>query len=316
MGNRATGLLAIGALGAVAVFASQCGGSTSPSGGADASVEGGSSSGSSSGGSTSSGSGSTSSGGSTSGSGSRVAAREAVRAAAPEAGAIRRAPSVSPAAAGACVNTGNDPHNCGGCGVTCSGAKSYCSGSCQVPPCEQQDAAACTGSSTCCGTGCCTGAQLCCQLDQGASVTECYTLQPGETTCPVGCPACVSDRNLKRNLEPVDPQSVLERVSRMPIATWSYTSDDPSVRHMGMMAQDFYGEFGLGTTDKAFNPVDAHGVEMAAIQALYERSKAQDARIERLERENEALRARLPIPGSLLSCRKTARPPRESPRAT
>jgi hypothetical protein len=100
----------------------------------------------------------------------------------------------------------------------------------------------------------------------------------------------VSDRNVKRDFEPVDAQSVLERVSRMPITTWSYRSDDPSVRHMGMMAQDFQREFGLGSSDKAFNPVDAHGVEMAAIQALYERMKAQDERIERLERDNAELR--------------------------
>jgi hypothetical protein len=100
----------------------------------------------------------------------------------------------------------------------------------------------------------------------------------------------VSDRNLKHDLEPVDPESVLDRVSRMPITTWSYKSDDPSVRHMGMMAQDFYGEFGLGKTDKAFNPIDAHGVEMAAIQALYRRMQEQDERIQKLEQENRDLR--------------------------
>jgi hypothetical protein len=102
----------------------------------------------------------------------------------------------------------------------------------------------------------------------------------------------VSDRNVKRDIEPVDTQSVLDGVSRMPIATWSYKSDDPSVRHMGMMAQDFYGQFGLGTTDKGFNPVDAHGVEMAAIQALYERLQAQEARIRELEAETSACRER------------------------
>jgi hypothetical protein len=107
----------------------------------------------------------------------------------------------------------------------------------------------------------------------------------------VGCGGCVSDRNVKHGLAPVDAQDVLERVSRMPITTWSYAGDDPSVRHMGMMAQDFRAEFGLGTSDKSFNPVDAHGVEMAAIQALYERLQQQDARIERLERENAAMRS-------------------------
>jgi endosialidase-like protein len=97
---------------------------------------------------------------------------------------------------------------------------------------------------------------------------------------------------VKRDIVPVDPQAVLEGVARMPVATWSYKTDDPSVRHMGPMAQEFYGEFGLGDTDKAYSPIDAHGVAFAAIQALYERVREQDARIEKLERENAALRRR------------------------
>ena len=76
----------------------------------------------------------------------------------------------------------------------------------------------------------------------------------------------------------------------MPVATWSYKSDDPSIRHMGPMAQDLYAEFGLGHTDKAYSPIDANGVAFAAIQALYERMRDQDARIEKLERENAQLR--------------------------
>jgi hypothetical protein len=126
--------------------------------------------------------------------------------------------------------------------------------------------------------------------EQGAWSMQCHTPTAAEPTCPAGCPLCQSDRNLKHELEPVDTQAVLERVSRLPISTWSYKTDDPSVRHMGMMAQDFHAQFGLGTTDKAYNPVDAHGVEMAAIQALYERLQAQEARIQKLERENAALR--------------------------
>jgi hypothetical protein len=101
---------------------------------------------------------------------------------------------------------------------------------------------------------------------------------------------CVSDRNVKRDIVPVDPQAVLDGVLRVPVATWSYKKDDPSVRHMGPMAQDFYGEFELGDTDKAYNPIDAHGVAFAAIQALNARIEAQDARIRKLEQDNERLR--------------------------
>jgi hypothetical protein len=110
-------------------------------------------------------------------------------------------------------------------------------------------------------------------------------------TCPQGCaPLCKSDRDAKRDIRPVDEQSVLERLDRMPVSTWAYKGDDPSVRHLGPMAQDFYAAFGLGDTDRAYNSIDAHGVALAAIKALYERSLEQDARIERLERENAELR--------------------------
>jgi hypothetical protein len=102
----------------------------------------------------------------------------------------------------------------------------------------------------------------------------------------------VSDRNLKRDIEPVDEQSVLERVAGIPIATWSYRSDDPSVRHLGPMAQDFHAAFGLGSTDRAYDPIDAHGVELAAIKALYERLRRDEALIERLEQENHELQLR------------------------
>jgi hypothetical protein len=57
------------------------------------------------------------------------------------------------------------------------------------------------------------------------------------------------------------------------------------------MAQDFYAAFGLGDTDRAYNAIGAHGVALAAIKALYERRRAQDARIEHLEQENRDLRA-------------------------
>ena len=82
------------------------------------------------------------------------------------------------------------------------------------------------------------------------------------------------------------------------MSTWSYTTDDPSVRHLGPMAQDFHAAFGLGSTDRAYDPIDAHGVAFASIQALYDMVKAQDARIERLERDNAQLRARVCAPPS------------------
>jgi Chaperone of endosialidase len=126
----------------------------------------------------------------------------------------------------------------------------------------------------------------------GSLYPTCFTPTASQPMCAAGCsPLCVSDRNVKRDIAPVDEQAVLESVARVPVSTWSYKSDAPTVRHLGPMAQDFYAAFGLGDTDRAYNPIDAHGVALAAIKALYERSREQDARIERLEQQNRELRS-------------------------
>src|SRR5262249_51863603 len=79
----------------------------------------------------------------------------------------------------------------------------------------------------------------------------------------------VSDRNLKENFDSVDGSSLLENLDRIPIESWSYKSQDHSIRHLGPMAQDFYASFGLGEDDKHISTVDADGVALAAVQALY-----------------------------------------------
>ena len=59
------------------------------------------------------------------------------------------------------------------------------------------------------------------------------------------------------------------------------------------MAQDFHASFGLGNDDRTYNSVDAHGVALAAIQALERMVAAQEKRIDKLERENQRLEQRL-----------------------
>lgn len=115
-----------------------------------------------------------------------------------------------------------------------------------------------------------------------------------------GCTAAVSDRALKANLSAVDPRSVLDRLAALPIKEWSYKSDSPSVRHLGPMAQDFRAAFNLGKDDRHIDLIDANGVTMAAVQALYQLMKEKDRQIESLSgkleeraREAEEMRARL-----------------------
>src|SRR6185295_13529149 len=154
----------------------------------------------------------------------------------------------------------------------------------------------CAASAVCCGAECCGAGQLCCQAEGPISggAPTCFTPTAEQKTCAPGCaPLCVSDRNLKKNITPADTDEILRKVSRLPIASWTYRAEPDGVRHLGPMAQDFHASFGLGDDDRTYNAVDAHGVALAAIQALDRMVAAQEKRIEKLERENKQLERRL-----------------------
>lgn len=103
----------------------------------------------------------------------------------------------------------------------------------------------------------------------------------------------VSDVNRKHLFQPVAGEDVLTRLRSLPITTWGYKVEDASVRHLGPTAQDFHTAFGLGSDNTTITGVDEAGVALAAAKALDARTTAQQQRIEALEAENAALRARL-----------------------
>jgi hypothetical protein len=121
--------------------------------------------------------------------------------------------------------------------------------------------------------------------------------------------ASLSDRESKENLAPVDARQVLERLAALPVATWNYKSQAPSVRHIGPMAQDFAETFAVGEDARHITTVDASGVALAAIQGLNAKLEARlaekDAEILQLRQTLAQLQERLdrlskpgPTPGS------------------
>ena len=101
----------------------------------------------------------------------------------------------------------------------------------------------------------------------------------------------VSDRNAKRGFELVDGADLLARLDGIPMSTWSYKSQEPSIRHMGPMAQDLYAAFHLGEDDRHITDIDGQGVALAGVQALYRLSIKKDEEIRALVQQNEMIMA-------------------------
>lgn len=99
-----------------------------------------------------------------------------------------------------------------------------------------------------------------------------------------------SARSLKTGFVPVDSSEILAKVLSLPISEWSYKNDESAARHIGPLADDFYAAFALNDSDQAIATVDADGIALASIQALYDELLERDERITRLESELALLR--------------------------
>jgi hypothetical protein len=121
-----------------------------------------------------------------------------------------------------------------------------------------------------------------------ASATTGVHLPPGG-----GSWSSVSDRNLKENLAPVDEEAILTRLAEIPITTWNYKAQDPTIRHIGPMAQDFHAAFGVGEDQLHISSADADGVALAAIQGLYQIMQEKNAQIATQQQQIAHLETRL-----------------------
>jgi hypothetical protein len=117
----------------------------------------------------------------------------------------------------------------------------------------------------------------------------------------------LSDRNSKANLTEVNPRQVLERLATIPVKTWNWKSQDPSVRHIGPMAQDFFAAFQVGEDEKHISTVDADGVALAAIQGLNEKVEEQRAELKQKQTEISELKESVAVLQALVSQLATER---------
>jgi len=105
---------------------------------------------------------------------------------------------------------------------------------------------------------------------------------------------------VKSDIVDLDSQLILEKVAQLPITEWSYNEElQDGIRHIGPMAQDFYAAFGLGDGETSIGTVDADGVALVSIQALYDRHRQlqseKDAEIAELQAANTELQRRVAL---------------------
>lgn len=111
------------------------------------------------------------------------------------------------------------------------------------------------------------------EMGPGPAVT--FELDPVGNLTIGGVLTQLSDRSAKQDIQSVDGLEVLEKVAQLPIAEWTYKTNEDGVRHLGPMAQDFREAFGLGDDEKHLATLDTSGVALAAIQGLNERLQAE-----------------------------------------
>jgi hypothetical protein len=81
----------------------------------------------------------------------------------------------------------------------------------------------------------------------------------------------LSDSTAKSNIFKVDDYDILNKIEKIKVYEWSYINEK-GVKHIGPMAQSFYGTFGYGSDNKFISTVDIDGVNLSAIKALYDKS--------------------------------------------
>ncbi len=108
--------------------------------------------------------------------------------------------------------------------------------------------------------------------------------------------AYTSDRNKKENFEEINGESVLKKISKIPFYSWNFKDKEvKQYRHYGIMAQDFYDNFGkdgLGVigNDTTVSALDLLGVAYSGIKALEKRTEDLQVHNDEFRIMNEGLR--------------------------
>ena len=79
----------------------------------------------------------------------------------------------------------------------------------------------------------------------------------------------------------VDGEAILRALLSLRICTWRYRWEPETTRHVGPSPEDFEAAFHLDGDERLINPLDASGVALAGVQALFERLERLEAVVSR-----------------------------------
>jgi trimeric autotransporter adhesin len=136
---------------------------------------------------------------------------------------------------------------------------------------------------------CTGGAKFVTAIDNTGAQAAGVRLGAGDTSW-----SSISDRNAKKNFQPVNGEAVLETLAAMPVQSWNYKwESDTNTPHLGPMAQDFKAAFYPGRDDKSISTLEFDGVELTAIQGLNRKVEKQRAELEQKEADITELKQRI-----------------------
>jgi hypothetical protein len=133
---------------------------------------------------------------------------------------------------------------------------------------------------------CTGGAKFVTAIDGSGNQTAGVHILNGDTAW-----SSLSDKNAKKNFQPVDGKAVLDKLAAIPVQQWNYKWEaDTNTPHLGPMAQDFKHAFYPGRDDKSISTLEFDGVELAAIQGLNQKLNEKDSEIQELKQSVTALK--------------------------
>jgi hypothetical protein len=112
-----------------------------------------------------------------------------------------------------------------------------------------------------------------------AGTTQGVKLEPND-----GSWTSLSDRNAKSNLEEIKGETLINKVLNLPIYKYNYKYQNPSIKHIGVMAQDWKKAFDLGEDDNFIYDIDENGVCISLLKYLISESKKNKKQINTIKK--------------------------------